>query len=411
MRLNRQRIIDLTARTAWWVIALTTVGLNIYALTLMARMIYQVCAGPACYEFQPTPQDIESMRGAGVSLQTYAAAELAQMSISVLAWNGVGLLLYRLRRANPFILWVSLALITFGGSAFGPLSHLVQAGFPLISYAARALGVLGQIGFLFFYVFPDGHFYPRWMRWPALAWVLLMLPGLVLENYDSPAFYPVIFGLFVASAFVIPIWRYRATRDPVQRQQIKWVIFSMAVAIGYFLLSLVIGELTPLLDRPSWFSLIVNLLLYLAMALIPLSVGIAMLRYRLWDIDILIRRTLLYAGLTALLGVLYLATVILLQQLLRDLTGEQSALAVVITTLAIAALFNPLQRRLQVAIDRRFYRKKYDAQQTLERFNLAARSEVDLHELSEHLLAVTDETLQPERMSLWLVSGSLSSTH
>jgi hypothetical protein len=141
----------------------------------------------------------------------------------------------------------------------------------------------------------------------------------------------------------------------------------------------------------------------LANALIPLSIGMAILRSRLWDIDLLIRRTLVYAALTGLLALAYFGSVLVLEGFVRLLTGQsQSQVVTVVSTLAIAALFVPVRRRVQAFIDRRFYRRKYDAARTLAQFGANLRDEVNLDDLSTHLLDAVDETLQPASVSLWL---------
>jgi hypothetical protein len=219
----------------------------------------------------------------------------------------------------------------------------------------------------------------------------------------------VIYLINGGSGVIAQIYRYARVSGPVQRQQTKWVVFGLAAT------SLVIlGRLVPLLIFPSLstssspYFLLSTYVYPLGLMLIPLTLGIAILRYRLWDIDILINRTLVYGTLTALLALVYFVLVITLQALFKGVTGQVGAspLVIVISTLAIAALFQPLRRRIQKIIDRRFYRRKYDAARTLAAFSATLRNEVDLSQLSEQLVAVVQETMQPASVSLWLRTPS-----
>ena len=177
----------------------------------------------------------------------------------------------------------------------------------------------------------------------------------------------------------------------IERQQYKWFVFAAA-------LILVISIFTGISEN----SFVLQLLFIISILLVPLALTVAVLRYRLYDIDLIIRRTLQYSLLTGLLVMVYFGSVVILQSLVENLAGEQSPLVIVLSTLAIAALFNPLRTRVQDFIDRRFYRKKYDAQHALAQFAATARDEVDVDQFTAALLNVVEETVQPEQVSLWI---------
>ena len=193
-------------------------------------------------------------------------------------------------------------------------------------------------------------------------------------------------------AVVSTIVRFRRSIG-VERQQLKWVVYAGAVAASGFALTLFLSG--PLADA-------VFALAFLAFIGVPAAAGLAILRYRLYEIDVVINKTLVYGALTVLLGFVYFGAVATLQYVFRTLTGSESQLALVASTLAIAALFNPLRRRVQAFIDRRFYRRKYDAARTLQAFSTRLRDETDLKALSADLVGVVRETMQPEHTSLWL---------
>jgi hypothetical protein len=208
----------------------------------------------------------------------------------------------------------------------------------------------------------------------------------------------------LASLLVAQVYRYRRVSSHVERQQTKWVVFSMVTGLAgfslvvllYFDNVLSIFQLSPRSD------LIAGTALNIFILLIPLSIAFAILRSRLWDIDIIINRTLVYGTLTGILTLVYVGSILLLQYLLRGIIQQNNDVAIVISTLVIAALFLPLRRRIQGIIDRRFYRRKYDAARTVTAFSAVVRSEMDLSQLSEQLIAVVQETMQPRFVSLWL---------
>jgi len=217
-------------------------------------------------------------------------------------------------------------------------------------------------------------------------------------NVYKAVLYTLAPGLYVAIAFAVFMRLRRAVG--VERQQLKW--FAYAVAI--FAIGTTLNVITLAIDAPRWFAWAANAIFTAAGTTIPISIGIAILRYRLYDIDILINRTLVYGSLTATLVALYFGGIVVLQRIFVALTGEKSTLAVVASTLLIAALFNPLRRHFQSFIDRSFYRRKYDAAKTLEGFSMKLRDETDLNALSDDLVGVVRETMQPAHVSLWLRS-------
>jgi len=184
----------------------------------------------------------------------------------------------------------------------------------------------------------------------------------------------------------------------VERLQTKWFTYTTAVAISGAILQYIISEPLELV----WLGQFGYALVLIGLVGIPIAMGIAVTRYRLYEIDLIINRTLVYGSLTATLIALYLGGIVLLQRLFVLLTGDKSTLAVVVSTLAIAALFNPLRRRIQALVDRRFYRRKYDARKTLEAFSAKLRDETDLDALSDDLVGVVEETVQPAHVTLWL---------
>ncbi len=262
-------------------------------------------------------------------------------------------------------------------------------------------------------LFPDGNLpSPGWqvLIWLAIANSTLRAitvattpgPLIVITSINNPlgienaaAFLETAFtvttavaSVFLTIASLSLILRFRRVRGS-ERQQIKWFLYAVVLIFPF--------HPTVRLDFP-W-----NLAILLAFIFIPVSAVIAIFRYRLYDIDIIIRRTLVYSILSILMALIYFGSVVLFQSLFRSLTGQGSQLSVVASTLTIAALFNPLGRRIQDIIDRRFYRRKYDAENTLAAFAATVRDEVDLDRLAAAVLTGVEETMQPQQVALWLM--------
>jgi hypothetical protein len=268
-------------------------------------------------------------------------------------------------------------------------------------------------------LFPDGRLPGR--RWAWLAWLTVLLtsvgavwqafsPGVIdslgtirnplgyegLPRANEPVQTMVFALLFVVVAPSLTVRMRRARR--IERQQIKWPAYTAVMAATGSVLTYNIAE--PI--GAPWLEWISFVIVMVALVCFPISVGIAIVRYRLYDIDLIINRTLVYGSLTTTLVALYFGVIVVLQGIFVALTGQQSTLAVVASTLLIAALFTPMRRRIQGFIDRRFYRSKYDAAKTLEAFSARLRNETDLDALSDDLVGVVRETMQPIHVSLWL---------
>jgi PAS domain S-box-containing protein len=203
-------------------------------------------------------------------------------------------------------------------------------------------------------------------------------------------------GLIAATSLLV---RLRSSTG-VERQQVKWFAYAVAVLAASTTLAYVVSETMGLV----WLGWVSSVLVIVSVVGLPVAVGVAILRYHLYNIDLLINRTLVYGSLTAVLAAVYLGSIVLFQVIFRTFTGQRSQIAVVVSTLAIAALFTPLRRRIQSFIDRRFYRRKYDARKTLEAFSAKLRDATDLDALSDDLVELVRETMQPTRVSLWLRS-------
>lgn len=340
----------------------------------------------------------------------------------------VGAVVAANRQQNP-IGWLLIG-IGFVWAADNLLANYAQAAFAtgtealpggLVAAWATGLiwfGIFLGLTFLF-HLFPTGTFLShRWRR--VAAWSVLVFLGLVtffafaspisvngsqgtlnlvnpIEVFAaSDQTVPVavlILSIMVLAALSSMLLRFVRARG-VEREQMKWVWYAATVLICSIVLGLVLNSTV------FWiFSNLIGLGF-------PIAIGIAILRYRLYDIDLIIRRTLIYAVLTGLLALVYFGSVVLLQELFRAATGQSSEIAIIISTLAIAALFNPLRRRIQEVTDRRFYRRKYDAQKVHAAFGATARDEVELDKLTAELLNVVTETMQPTSVSLWLKTGA-----
>jgi len=364
--------------------------------------------------------------------------------VSFLAFPIVGALIASRRPGNP-IGWICLVaglfwMLIIVSESYSDYGLAVPGSVPFpvtinaLLYAWTWVPTVGLMGIYLTLLFPDGKLPSG--RWRPLAWfsalvilsesvIVFVTPGPLegMEGARNP------FGLesypwleimgwiilllipvcMVASALSL-VLRFRRSGGEV-RQQIKWLAFAASFMGSTYLLIISAGFINWLVSVPgaqidlgtkTWWGAILEDVMLLSFATIPLSIGFAILRYRLYDIDVIINRTLVYGSLTVTLVMVYLGSVVLLQRTFVFLTSEGSQITIVVSTLAIAALFNPMRRRIQALVDRRFYRRKYDAARTLEEFGARLRDATDLRDLGDGLTTVIRETVQPEHVSIWM---------
>jgi hypothetical protein len=314
-----------------------------------------------------------ALNGLPNGLRFLQASYASDLYVGLIVWAG------HLVWIPAFLIPITLVLQLF------PNGRLPSRRWWPIS-AATVIGLLGYATSIAFHPWP----------WEAQG-ILdsnnpLAVPGseAFLALTATLSFFLLTIGCLGSLAAVVV--RFRRAQGS-ERQQMKWLVYTAVVdLLALFIIMVIAG-----FDSP-----IFNLLFLSLPTLLAVAIGIAILRHQLFDIDIIIRKTLVYATLTTLLAVVYFGVIVLLQSVLEAISGQQSAISIVISTLIIAALFAPLRRRVQGFIDRRFYRRRYDAEKTLAAFAQFTRDETDLEMLTAEVLRVTEETMQPEQVTLWL---------
>jgi hypothetical protein len=402
-------------RIVWVAVVVFTLSIFILSLPAYFAQLQTVCAGDTCvYAYgQLTPGTAQALQNLGLSTGGYAVSIFALAIASELVFFGVACVLFWRRSDDWMAMLVSLFLVIIGVNFSVQAQATLATNVQTVWYWSHTVLIgLGWVSFgLLLYLFPDGRFVPRWTR---LLAVFVVASNLFLDASPVPisTFPPWMLGaIFLingGSGVVAQIYRYVHVSGPVQRQQTKWVVFGLAATA-----LVILGREVPLLIFPSLstssspYFLISTYVYPPGLLLTPLSLGVAILRYRLWDIDTIINKALVYGGLSLLLAAVYLGLIVGLESLLGLVSGQASQpVVIVVSTLVIAALFQPLRHRVQAIIDRRFYRHKYDAARTLAAFSATLQNEVDLSQLSEQLVAVVQETMQPASVSLWLRAPS-----
>ncbi len=420
------------ARIVWGALTLTLVGVFVVAIPARYRQLFALTQVAAATLTQlrlaqgsrPHPSAVNALDlltlhtlASGVYPVLALGLEIALMAACVAA----ALVIFWRRSDSWIAIFGALTLVGVAAATAPALDALAQAQVIWRTPVAFAQGVGLECEPLIFYLSPDGRFIPRWTRPLAIIWTLIRLATLILPfapfhylgaqpgvSVPTPL---AVFGFLVyvgwlGSGLWAQLYRYHRVSTLSQRQQTKWAMLGAVLAvIGY--VAFVLPRLTiPALNAPDQVNLIYTMvgapLYMLSLLAIPICVAFAILRYRLWDVDIVINRALVYGALAVTLAAIFFVSVVALQTLTRPLTGQQSSLTLIAATLVIALVYQPLLNGIQRVIDRRFYPRKYDNARTLVAFTASLRDEVDLDRLGERLIAVIDETMEPTDIALWL---------
>ena len=402
---------------AWFVSAgLVMLALGLFLVALPVRysqLLDTARQATHAYE-QLAPGERSSLLIAALSPGIYPPAVLGIEVAVVLSLALCSALIAWQRRHDWMALFVVVALVVYGVWVTPPLDALMRLA-PAWRPVANALQATGwAFAVIFFYLLPDGRMTPRWTRplagvvaaW-ALGWALWPdAPWSFAFGWTLPPLWYVTQQGWWATGVLAQLTRYRRDSTPTQRQQTRLILVNLTLA---FLGSCAIYLPHVLLGPPTEAGLLRLLydqwavpLFLVGLIPIPLTITFSVLRYQLFDARVAVRRTLIYGPLTAVLALVYVAAVTLMEAAFRALTGQGSDLAIVASTLAIAALFQPLRWRIQAFIDRRFYRRQYDAAHTLAAFSAHVRDDVDLTTLRNELVSVVRETMQPASVAVWI---------
>ena len=403
----------LIARVGWVVLTLLVLTLNAIAIPRADALLQAVCQPGALCINGWTPADLRQLQQSGLSPGFLAAYQIGWDVGTTLIYTALATLIFWRRSVDWMALFCAYMLVLFGGATYTSLLDVgLRTVAPAWYWLVGGLELLAQVCVpTFFLLFPSGRFVPRWTRWGMLVFVLYEVWYVFFTDQyfgQGSTLNALSFAVLILGLVGLQVYRYQRVSTFRERQQTKWVVFGLAVALGGFALFLIIGNLFLPLELPN--SPVAGVLIPTTVTdglllFIPISIAIAILRSRLYDIDTIINKALVYGSLTALLAAAYAGLIIGLEALAGAITGGAATnqpVALAISTLAIYVLFQPLRRRIQNLIDRRFYRRKYDAARTLEAFSATLRNEVDLATLSDRLVRVVEETMQPASVSLWL---------
>lgn len=426
MRIQRNPVMYSSQTTLeGWQLTAARIG---WLLITAAILILFILAVPSDYaqQYQSASSEFSAaLADLGLSPVFLAAYRTALNLLLAVAFIAAGIFIFLRKSDDWMVMLVSLTCSAFVVLFVPTLVRLMDAqpAYTLPVASVRAFG-LGASLIVFYYLFPDGRLVPGWLKPFMFVWIGIVLIWFVFPdapfnlvflytwyNNLAPSF--VVYALWFGSGVVAQIYRYVRVSTALQRQQTKWVVYGTTGAfVGFFLYYLIPVIFYSVYQPgvPRLLHIIIGVpVLHLLMIMVPVSIAFAILRYRLWEIDLIINQSLVYGTLSGMLLAVYFAAVALLQMFFQSFTGSrQSEIVLVSSTLVTASLFTPLRQRIQHIIDQRFYRSKYDAARALEAFGATVRDEVDLSRISGSLLRVIKETIQPASISLWLINPTRS---
>ena len=419
-QISKQRYTLAFARVVCIIVGMLALGLFFITLPTYFDYLLRLCAPASCIYGQLPVGSTQGLNSLGLSLHTYDVLFVTLLIISAILCAAVAALILWQKSDSWIAILVAFLLIMLGTTSSIIAAPVLQPllGPGLAVFIANFSNFIGAISLpLLFSLFPKGRFVPLWTRWLVIALIMLAILITVIVPFipATPNVFSTLSSFFftvcVLMLLAAQIYRYLRVSTTLEQQQTKWVIFGFSVSALITVGLLLPQYLSLPFSQPrSPYVIFANLIQTLSLTL-PLSLcfGIAILRNRLWDVDVLINKTLVYGLLTGILIAVYAVCIVALETLLQGLFNQTSEVAIVVSTLVIVALFLPLRRRIQSIIDRRFYRRKYDAARTLAAFTATLQSELDLNQIGEDLIAVVQETMQPSHVSLWLRNTESSS--
>lgn len=344
------------ARVTWWIAFAATVVLNLLALPLNLQLLQRECVSPPCFGNQLNLVLFRNWLAMGFSREDYAQLSVAIGLVPLVIFLSIALILFVRKSEDPIVFFTSLMLLTFGGTYSDFITVLAREN-ALWWIPAIGLEYIGSVlVMVFFYIFPNGKFVPRWTRFIAVFWTFEQL----LEVLNNPpinlrflptGFVDVAFVAVAASAVFALLYRYRRVQNSAEHRQTKWVVFGTITGLVGVVASVLLFSFVLSLQENVAAGVILTVLLALFVSLIPISIGISILRSRLWDIDLIINRTLVYGTVTAILAGVLAVSSDLTKRFFLALTGESSELAPILATLIVVAAFEPLRKRVQKFAD------------------------------------------------------------